>query len=300
MPDRLPGAHVADLLPDLVNARLPQAMERRARAHLTRCAACQAELRAWEHIAAVECSAAKETLAPPPAVLERVWAEVDRALAAVPVAVEPPHGIGWRHAVRVLTSQMRVLRRTIWVASAAGIALATVCAAALAPREGQQEVLVLALPLIAATGVAFLYGPETDPGLELALAAPTSPRLVAGSRFAVLFGFDLLCSLVSTLALSLALGEGFWPLAALWLGPMALLSSLSLAVSLLAGPLVAAGATLALWASRLLRLGAGVELQSTSGPLWSTSPAVLALAMAVFALSLYLAPRREALPLREG
>src|SRR5262249_9570227 len=137
------------------------------------------------------------------------------------------------HLGRVLGAQRRMLRPSVWIASAAGIALA-VAYGGIIPGEGvEQDILAVALPLIAAGGMAFLYGPDNDPALELALATPTSARSVLFARFTLLFGYDTALALLGTLVLATLHGDGFWSLASVWFGPMALLSALSLALSLI-------------------------------------------------------------------
>jgi hypothetical protein len=201
---------------------------------------------------------------------------------------------------QVFLSQARLLRPAVWVASALAITLATLYALTLPHPMGEQDVLVFALPLIAATGVAFLYGPETDAGLELALATPTSPRIVLMSRFALLFGFDAALALAGTTLLAGVRGEGVWALTLVWLGPMALLSALSLALSIFLGPAPAVGGAAALWLSRVVRFDGGASLQLTPSPFWPSSPLTLALALGVLVVAIYLAPRSERLNVEES
>src|SRR5262249_52498221 len=147
-----------------------------------------------------------------------------------------PRARAGAHLWNVMTGQARLLRRSVWAASALGIALATLLAASLRAELGRDGVLTIALPLIAAGGGAFLYGPENGPGLEITLAPPTPARLVLLSRFGLLFAFDVTLALLGTLAISLARGESLWGLALAWLGPMTLLATVSLALSLFTGP----------------------------------------------------------------
>jgi hypothetical protein len=199
----------------------------------------------------------------------------------------------------VLVAQARVLRPAVWIASAAAIALAVLYALTLPRAIGEQDVLVFALPLIAATGVTFLYGPETDAGLELALATPTSPRIVLLSRFALLFGFDVSLALGAVL-LAGARGAGVWTLTLAWLAPMALLSALSLALSVFLGPATAAGGAAAVWLSRIVHFDGGVSLRLAPSPVWPSSPLALALALGVLVVAIYLAPRSERLSIQES
>jgi len=199
----------------------------------------------------------------------------------------------------VLVAQARLLRPAVWIASAAAIVLAMVYALTLPRPIGEQDVLVFALPLIAATGVAFLYGPETDAGLELALATPTSPRTVLLGRFGLLFGFDAALALAGTALLAGLRGEAIWALTLVWLGPMALLAALSLALSIVLGPVAASGGAAALWLSRALHIDDGISLQHAPGAFWPTSPQMLALAFGLLALAVYLVPRSERLSVEQ-
>jgi hypothetical protein len=200
-----------------------------------------------------------------------------------------------RHVVCVVAGQVALLRPAVWIASALGVALAVLYALTLPHSVGEQDVFAFALPLIAATGIAFLYGPDVDAGLEMALATPTSPRLVLLGRFALLFGYDTALALAGTLALALLHHEGFAALASVWFGPMALLSTLSLALSLVLGPAVAVGAAAALWLSRMLTFGDGVALHISAATFWQTSPQILVLSLVLLALALLYVPRLERL-----
>jgi hypothetical protein len=212
--------------------------------------------------------------------------------------------VGLRNRLRglagVLVAQARLLRPAVWIASAAAIVLAMVYALTLPRSIGEQDVLVFALPLIAVTGVAFLYGPETDAGLELALATPTSPRVVLLGRFGLLFGFDAALALAGTALLAGLRGDGWWALTLVWLGPMALLSAVSLALSVFLGPATAVGGAAALWLSRIVHFDGGISLQLAPSPFWLSSPLALALAVGMLAVVIYLAPRSERLSVEES
>jgi hypothetical protein len=143
--------------------------------------------------------------------------------------------------------------------------------------------------------MAFLYGPETDMSLELALSTPTSARTVLLSRFALLFAFDALLALAGTVALALWHGENLAALVAVWLGPMTLLAALSLLVSLVLGSGTALGGSAALWLSRLIHLSDGVSLHLIPSALPPTTPAVLLLAAGCVAVAVLYVPRLERL-----
>lgn len=315
------GERCRDLLPEYVAGTLSATDRAAVERHLLTCGACAHELAQWESLAGSvrDVSAATTPMLPltdswdllagrlaqplPDAAtsasptpversLETPAPEVYRARAARDLAalVAPAN-----HVRQVLGGQARLMRPAVWIASALGIALAVLYAFALPRAVAAQDVLALALPLIAATGIAFLYGPDVDAGLELALASPTSPRLVLLSRFALLFGYDTALALAGTLALTIFQHGEFAPLAAVWFGPMALLSTLSLALSLVLGPAVAIGGAAALWLARTLRLDDGFALHVSAGAFWPTTPQVLAFSLALLAFALLYVPRQERL-----
>ena len=287
---RLANEHASDLLPEYLAGALDSGMRQAVRTHLLTCASCAAELRAWEQIGAVEREHVVETPTPSLALLGEVWRRIDAEPAARPAESRSrPAAYLWN----VVTAQARLLRRSVWVASVLGIALVSVLAASLSAELGRDGVLTIALPLIAAAGVAFLYGPENDPGLEITLATPTSARLVLLSRFGLLFAFDVALALIGTLAISLARGESLWGLALAWLGPMTLLATVSLALSLFTGPAVAAlGAALA-WLASALRVDTGLTLRFPPEALARMTPGILALSVGALLVAMVAVSRRE-------
>jgi len=285
--------HARDLLPEYLAGALDAETGQAVRKHLQTCHPCAAELRAWEQIGAVEHAHALETPIPSLALLGEVWRRIDMEPAQLAEPRARPFARPGAYLWNVLSSQARLLRRSVWLASALGIVLATLLAASLSAEVGREGVLTIALPLIAAAGVAFLYGPENDPGLEIALATPTSARLVLLSRFGLLFAFDVGLALLGTLALSLARGESLWGLALVWLGPMTLLATISLALSLFTGPVVAAlGAGLA-WLASALRFDAGPALRFPPEALARMTPGILAFSVMALLIAMLAVSRRE-------
>lgn len=311
-----------DLLPEYAAGTLAQARHAQVERHLVACADCARTLTEWGTLASAARDAHHATipdlpfeaswdllaarLAPPQPAARRASASVVQLPTHVPMPppvpayAQPnqalvPFAASALHFCGVVGGQARLLRPAVWIASALGIALAVLYALTLPRVIGEQDVFAFALPLIAATGTAFLYGPDVDAGLELALATPTSPRLVLLGRFALLFGYDAGLALAGTLLQSITRHEGFALLASVWFGPMALLSTLSLALSLVLGPAVAVGAAAALWLSRILRLDGGLSLHISAGAFWPTSPQILALSLALLAFALLYVPRQQRL-----
>jgi hypothetical protein len=182
------------------------------------------------------------------------------------------------------------------------MALGVVVALAARDASGAGLLFALVAPAVAAVGVAFVYGPENDPSLELALGTPTSPRLVLLARLALVFGFDLLVALGATLLLVAVRGDAaVWSVVSLWLGPMLFLSGLGLVVSLAVGPAAAALGALTLWSTRVLAAmppggsPAGVDGHRLLDGAWQAGPALAVIGLGLLAAAVVFVPRQERL-----
>lgn len=301
--------HVADLLPAYAGGTLPAADALRVAAHAAGCPECARDLAEWRSLA----EAARQTVAavdaPPPSasVLARVWAEIDADAAGAgrparpAVSAAPAAGRRARLLWDLLRGQLPLVRQGIWVASALTMALGVLVALAVQDASGAGLLFGVIAPVVAAIGVAFLYGPENDPSLEIALGTPTSPRLVLLARLTLVFGYDLLLALGATLLLAAGTeGGAAWPLVSLWLGPMLFLSGFALVGSIVVGSAAGVAIALGLWASRLLVAvgGVGRTDDGAAGPLagfWRADPALLSLGAVLLAIAVLAVPRRERL-----
>lgn len=258
----LDGAHVVDLLPAYLNQRLHNGDRARVEAHLRDCTACRAELDVWRAIA----SATRQldiVAAPAPDLLGRIHDELDQDAAAQP-AIGPTDVRSLQYLWQLLWGQAPLVRRGIWLASGLTTALGVLVAIATLHQSIGSFTLALIAPVVAAFGMAFIYGPENDPSLEIAISTPTSPRLVLLSRLTLVFGYDLLLALIASLLLTAVHGFSLWPLIELWFAPMLFLSALTLAVSLLFSPLVAMVGALVLWGVRLVQLSSTLHQNATT------------------------------------
>jgi uncharacterized membrane protein YqaE (UPF0057 family) len=151
---------------------------------------------------------------------------------------------------------------------------------------------------VAAAGVAAAYRPNRDPVFELTAATPTSPRLLLLIRVTLMMGYNVVLAMAASAAVA-ALGDPSARLDALivaWLGPMALLSALSLVLAVWLGPEVAVGAALGLWALRVLAdtpLVASGWLAALVRAAWSTSPGGALASAALLAVAAIFAGRGE-------
>jgi Putative zinc-finger len=304
MSDRATGAddHVLDLLPGLINGTLDGATALIASRHLATCAACAAERAQWQALrASVRAATALDT-PPSPAMMERIFAVLDAAPALPTLAAAPARpSVGQRasaagHFVR---AQVLVVPRGVWAVSAVALTASLLTVFLMrTPSEIVTRILLsLIVPLVTALGTAFLSGPENDPALEVALATPVSPRVVAATRIGMVFLYNFGLASLLTLAIALGQGGGFAPLASLWFGPALLIGAGSLLLSVAASSIMGVAGAAILLAARLSTLLAGLPqqvavpwaIQLDRG--WTTSPLVLVLAVACLAAALIWTPR---------
>ncbi len=160
---------------------------------------------------------------------------IDRLFQELP---QPPgdrrllHSLKW--ALLLLRAQMRVVQTEIWAASALVMLLgALVTLVAYDPQAGGLAPLAVLAPVVAAAGVALLYDSDLDRILELenATRAPAQALLLA--RLTLVFGFNLMLSMVGSVLLTAIKAEvQLWPLVLSWLFPMAFLSAFTFFLSI--------------------------------------------------------------------
>jgi len=200
----------------------------------------------------------------------------------------------WLLALR----QIRLIPQTLWLGSALGLVCLTLFGL-VAPFQSSASALLLLAPLIAASGAAFLHGREADPALELTLTTPTSARLILLARVALVLGFDVLLMLAGSALVAAAHSQSAASLLALWLGPALLLSSATLCLSLLSGPVVAIASAVAIWGAQLIAVSAGfslaLALSFARSVTWLTPPLALGLTCIFLVIALLCAPYQRRL-----
>lgn len=279
----LQHAEATDLLAAYVAGTLPVARRAALVAHLRACSRCTQEVEQWAGVAR-----AARTALPPVAPAPHLLAELVRQVQ--PVSLWSPQRL-----VGLVRAQAPLVRQQIWTASALVMSLGLVI---LLLGRGGAGLLALLAPVVAAAGIAFIYGPEQDPSLELALATPTSPRLVLLARLTLVFGYDLALGLLVSLLLALA-GQapaGLWQLILLWLGPMLLLSAISLWLSQGLGVLPATFVPLTLWAVKVALTGVADQSAAAMGLLalvGTTNGISAVIALALTVLVVFSLPGQE-------
>jgi hypothetical protein len=113
--------------------------------------------------------------------------------------------------------------------------------------QGQPLVWLLA-PAVAATGVAFAYGPGLDPAWEVAASCALPDRMVLLTRVVAVFAVNAVLGLLASAASGAATALTF-----AWLIPMTADCALALAVAVaVRSALVGAGAGIAAWVITVL------------------------------------------------
>ncbi len=195
--------------------------------------------------------------------LDRVWAGV-----AAEVWRRRP---GWaeRAAARLLRSPglARALVTTPSLLLPWLISTAVVFGVGALVSLGQGQPLVwLLAPAVAATGVAFAYGPGLDPAWELSASCALPDRMVLLTRVVAVFAVNAVLGLLASAASGAATALTFG-----WLIPMTAVCALALAVAVaLRSALAGAGAGIAAWVITVL------SAQTASGQLTASVTTVSA------------------------
>jgi hypothetical protein len=122
-------------------------------------------------------------------------------------------------------------------------------AGALAQVGAGQPLVWLIAPALAATGIAYCYGPGLDPAWELSCSMPVSDRLVLLTRVVAVFAVNAVLGLIASAAtLGTYVSAGTAQLTVAWLLPMTAACALALAVTVaVRSALVGAGAGVSAW-----------------------------------------------------
>lgn len=299
MNDQLCEHSSSELLPWYVNGTLDAEARVVIEAHLRDCAICRRQVAGLRALA--DALAARPVEAIPPDV-QAILVRLPDPRIRRTLRPKEGWGLSWQWAWLLLRLQVRVVRREIWAASALVMALGTLVTLAMSgpAASGGTLPLVLVAPIVAAGGVAFLYGPAVDPMLEIELATPASSRLVLLARLALVFGFDLGLGLAMSVVLAVLQPEvSLWPLVMDWLAPMAFLSTLAFLLTVLStDPGLSVLVSLVLWGGLNVRKSVGLLLGRLPWPLpdllaASARPWLWGLALLFGVLALWAAGREE-------
>jgi hypothetical protein len=281
--------HCTDALAEYAAGALTPPERAAVEVHVSGCPSCRDDLAAWAAVAA----ATEAPAAAPPSSASMVRTALTRAA----LAPQPPpvreRRLGF--AGQLLRAEQRLVHPSVWLASV----LVMACAAMLAVVGGDgaaTTVLSLAAPLVAVAGVAGVYGPQRDPAFEALAVAMTSPRLVLLARVTLVFGYDLALAVAASAVVRLVAPEvSLVDLVVAWLGPMALLSALSLLLAMWIGPELSTAVAVSLWALRVLTISvpefADGWVAAGMQRVWATSPGSVAATIALLAVAAALSQR---------
>jgi len=241
---------------------------------------------------------------PSPLVLQRA---LERISALASVSAQNGHSPliradGWQtHPLGglflLLRRQLPLIGRGIWAASLIVLVLGMILTY-LFPYAGGPStgLLALAAPIVAAAGIALIYGPENDPATELECATPISPALILLARLVLVYSYNLALALATSAILRLLLVHiALWPLILSWLAPMLFLSALALALSVIWNSQAAIIVAFSVWGLHVFdALSSPLPaLWQFSNALWSNQALLVALALACLALAFMRAFRQE-------
>lgn len=282
-------------LPFYAAGTLDEAGRAEMQAHLAACPQCREDLALWAGVS-TEISRTSRAARVSPEVAERALEQVRRSNQADGLGrLTNGLRLGWL----LLRSQAVLVQRELWPASAVVMVMG-VAVALLVQKAG---VVYFLAPLVAAASLAVIYGPEHDPGSELALATPTSPWMILLARMTLVSGYNLLLALAASAALLAILpAELLGGLILAWLGPMTFLSALALLLSLWIGTGNAVLLSYGLWLLQYQPLQLSPVWASVLGnyqDFWRSTPLLLILSLALAAAALISATRRpQMLPQR--
>ena len=223
---------------------------------------------------------------------------VERLMGEMPAIVDKPSvRMRLKWALLILTAQVRIVQPMLWLASALVIGLGALVTLWFYQVDNSSQLpLVIVAPLVAACGVAFLYGQEADPALELQLASPVSPRFILLARLVVLFGFNLVVTLVCSVGLAIIWPQiSLLPLIYAWLAPMTFLTGLAFLLSVLFfDALISVLISMLLWGLTVARHYLVIQFSLVPDLLHQgTYPVMLLTAPILFAAALWLVEREE-------
>ncbi|MBE1491367.1 anti-sigma factor family protein [Plantactinospora soyae] len=306
--------HPEELLAAFVAGTLPDERAGQVARHLAECRGCAEEAAAWRRVAGAVGEHVAAVAVPPAGLLDAVLSRLperrrtrrqgigdEGARTVVPRYSGVLGAAAPARAVRILTHQRRLIDRRIWPVAGVVLGVGTGFAAWVPPGSSG-SVLAIVMPLVAALGLAAACGSGADPAGELIAASPTGVRAVLLARLTVVLGTIFATASVASLGLAWFDTGGPLGLFAAWLGPMALLSAVSFALSVLWRPAIGIGVVTTLWALRML---AGSGSGAVDGAmdqlvefLWQTSGPILLVAALLIAGTVAVVPYLPTAPAR--
>jgi hypothetical protein len=216
--------------------KLPEKDYRKMEAHLAECPICQADLALWQSTSSAICTMNQSVKAPE--------SLSENTVQYLRTKNRPGLGSSLRSIAELLKAQSVLIRQEMWPASAI-VMLIGIAACWLLMDFG---FIYFLSPLVAATSLALIFGPENDPALELTCATPYSPWKILLARLSLVSGYNFGLALLCTVILNwLIPTDALGTLVLGWLGPVSFLSALALFLSIWIGTSKATAVVYALW-----------------------------------------------------
>jgi hypothetical protein len=223
-----------ELLPFYAAGGCTPQQKRELDVHLSSCTVCQTELAMWKAVSS-EIETANQAITAPSDISARVIKRIH---------VPNPLTAALRQSWQLLKAQTYLVQSELWPISAL-VMLIGVLVAVVAKRD---IVIYLLSPMLAASTLAMLYGPDHDPAHEITRSTATSPWKILLARMSIMSCYNLLLGLVASLGLLFFVKpEMLGTIILGWVGPLAFLSSLALLLSVWWGTGIAIAVTYCLW-----------------------------------------------------
>jgi hypothetical protein len=247
-----------DLLPLYISGAVDPGQRLAVEEHLLTCSQCQADLLLWQAVSN-EIQTTNQVIPAPIDLAERALQQIH-----TPGRL----GLAFLRAWQLLRTQAFLVQADMWPASAAVMAMGVIVAL-IADRAG---IIYFLAPLVAASTLAVIYGPEHDPALELTLSTPTSPWKILLARLSVVSAYNFLLSILASFVLLFIVPSDMLGAIILgWLGPLAFLSAMGLLLSIWLGTGIAVAITYGLWLLQFIPFKIiGLWMDS---PAWTSSMA---------------------------
>lgn len=226
--------HEEQLIPYTAN-QLDEAKRVAFEKHLASCAECQADLQLWR-IVVDEIITSNSAEHPPFELANRALEQIHQPTAST---------LAVRRVVQLMRSQVFLVQREMWPATASVMALGVIVAFV----SRHAEFIYFIAPMIAAASLSVLFGPEYDPAHELALSTPTSSWKLLLARLSIVSAYNLILALAALSILMIVFPPALLGTLALGvLAPMTFLSMLALLLSIWVGTSNALAVSYILWA----------------------------------------------------
>lgn len=230
------------MLPEYAAGTLDQDQLKLVETHLKDCKICQADLAFWQTVTKAATDQ-KSAVKAPIQILNNSLFQV-RAQKTKPDILH--------HGWSLIRSQIPMVRREIWPASAAIMIIGYIAAILV----GKEVIIQVLAPLVAAASIAMIFGPANDPAGELMVSLPTSPRQILLARLSIVFGYNFALALAASILLLPVFPYLVLPtLIISWLAPMTFISALALFLSIHYGAENAIIAAYGVWIMKYAFMG---------------------------------------------